>query len=110
MSQTFIIPVSNTPTQFEITLGTNDYILTCKFNDADDAGWVLDFDDALTGDSILHGVPLVTGVDLLDGLAYLGFQGSLIVNTNGDTFAVPTIDNLGVQSFLYFVTSVASGS
>lgn len=98
----FQIPVTNEPQTFQIALAGIEYSCTCKYNSAPDAGWVLDFADANTNTPIVANIPLVTGVDLLDGLGYLGFGGKLYVKTDGSDFAVPTLDNLGVDSFLYF--------
>lgn len=105
----FTIPLSNVPQSFNISLAGKDYLMTCKWNNAPDAGWVLDFADANTNVSIVANLPLVTGVNILEGLDYLGFNGSLVVYTEGDEFAVPTLDNLGTQSNLYFITDVANG-
>lgn len=109
MSQTFIIPVTNVPQTFEIPLAGNNYIMTVYWNDAPDAGWVFDLADAVTNDSIIAGIPFVTGADLLSGLDYLGIDGSLVVYTDGDPTAVPTLDNLGVDCNLYFITDAADG-
>lgn len=98
----FKIPVTNAPQSFQISLAGKDYTCTCRWNDAEDAGWILDFSDAETSTPIVANIPLVTGVNLLDGLDYLGFGGKLYVKTDGDDFAVPTYENLGVESFLYF--------
>jgi hypothetical protein len=98
------LPLSNVPQSFQIALGGKEYILTCKWNDADEGGWVLDFADAITGLAIAANIPLVTGVDILAGLEYLEWGGSLIVFTDGDDFAVPTLSNLGVESNVYFQT------
>lgn len=106
MSTVFLMPVVNIPQSFEINLAGKDYIMTCKFNNSPDAGWVLDFVDALTSLPIIANVPLITGLDCLDGLGYLGFDGQLFVFTDGDDFAVPTLTNLGVESNLYFSTEV----
>ncbi len=101
---TFLIPVTNTPQKFDIALGGNEYVMTCRWNDAPDAGWVVDFDDANTNESIVANIPLITGANLLEGLEYLAFNGELVVFTDGDQFAVPTLLNLGVESNLYFQT------
>lgn len=106
---TFIIPLLNIPQQFDITLGGKEYLLSCRWNDAPDAGWVLDFVDAITNESIVSNVPLITGADCLDGLEYLGFNGQLVVYTDGDDLAVPTLLNLGVESNLYFLTDLEDG-
>lgn len=84
--------------------------MTCKFNAEDYDGngsWVIGFADSITGDEIIDNMPLVTGIDLLNGLEYLGFQGSLIIYTNGDDTAVPTLTNLGIESNLYFLSTVS---
>ena len=105
----FQIPLSNIPQQFSISLAGKEYLMTCRWNDADEAGWVLDFSDATTSLKIVSNIPLVTGCDLLSGLEYLGFKGSLFVSTDGDVFAPPALDNLGIESNLYFSTAVVSG-
>ena len=103
---TFIIPVSNTPQTFAIALAGKEYLMTCRWNSADEGGWVLDFKDALTNESIVSNVPLITGADCLAGLEYLEFGGKLVIYTDGDEFAVPTLENLGVESNLYFQTEI----
>lgn len=105
---TFILPLENVPQTFQISLAGKNYNMTCRWNDAFEAGWEVDFSDADTGLSVVAGLPLVTGADILAGLEYLNFQGSLIVFTDGDDFATPTLLNLGVESNVYFQTDVAS--
>lgn len=102
----FLIPLENTAQTFNILLGGVSYVMTCRWNDAADAGWELTIADALTGNVIVSGVPLITGDDCLSGLEYLGINGQLIVYTDGDPNAVPTFENLGVESNLYFVTDI----
>lgn len=102
---TYQIPVTNTPQRFDISLGGVDYTLVCKWNNSQDAGWVLDIYEVASGAAIVANVPLITGADCLSGLEYLGINGKLIVRTDGDETAVPTYENLGVESFLYFETS-----
>jgi hypothetical protein len=104
----FLIPLANTPQSFQITLAGVTYTMTVKWNAQPDAGWVMDLADS-NNNSLAAGIPLITGLDCLSGLEYLGIEGSLFVMTNGDPFAVPTLDNLGTDSNLYFQTSVASG-
>lgn len=109
MSNTYKLPLENTPQSFQISMAGKDYLLTCRWNDADDAGWQVDIADAQTEVAIVTNIPLVTGVDLLSGLGYLGINGRLYVYTDADPTAVPTLDNLGVESNIYFVTDVANG-
>jgi hypothetical protein len=99
------IPLTNIPQKFTIELGGKEYILTCRWNDAIEGGWFIDIDDSITNTPILHNLPLVTGNNLLEQYEYLGIKGALVVLTNGDNTAVPTLENLGVESFLYFVTT-----
>lgn len=100
----FLIPLTNIPQTFEIQLNGISYNLTTRFNDQDDAGWVIDLADA-NNVPLFAGLPLVTGGNLLDGLEYLGIGGELWVYTNGDTNAVPTVDNLGTDCNLYFLSN-----
>lgn len=106
MNQVFLIPFTNVPQQFEITLAGVDYILIQRWNDAPDAGWVMDILNAVDNSPIACNIPFVVGVDLLDGLEYLDIPGEFVVYTTGNDTAVPTLDNLGVESNVYFQTTV----
>lgn len=105
---TFLLPLANVPQTFDITINGVDYTMTCKFNSAPDAGWAFDLQDANTGAPIAANIPLITGCDCLAGLEYLGIGGQFIVYTDGDDTAIPTLDNLGIQSNLYFLTTQAA--
>jgi len=98
----FIIPLVNTPQAFDITLGVNDYNLTCYWCDIAQC-WFLDIADT-NDNSLACGLPLITGADMLAGLEYLEIPGKLICYTNGNEYAIPTLDNLGIDSNLYFQT------
>jgi hypothetical protein len=101
----FVIPFDNFPEQFDITLAGVDYTIISKYNDADGGGWVIDIQDSL-GNPIACNIPMITGADMLDGLEYLGIGGSLFVQTTGASpFDVPTLDNLGIDSNVYFQTT-----
>jgi hypothetical protein len=109
MLSIFLIPLTNVPQTFQIVLAGVTYLMTSKWNTADDSGWVLDISDQ-NDDPIACNIPLITGEDCLAGLEYLGIEGSLYVNTSGNTpLAVPTLNNLGIDSNLYFATSVPNG-
>lgn len=101
----FLMPLVNVPQVFEINLAGVNYIMTSKWNAAPDAGWVFDLADANTNTPIVANCPLITGADCLAGLEYLGINGQLRVFTDGNTDAVPTLDNLGIDSNLYFGTN-----
>jgi hypothetical protein len=106
----FQLPLTNIPQQFEISLAGVNYILVSKWNDQPDAGWIFDLLNATDNTPIVANLPLIVGADLLSGLEYLGIQGTLVVYTDGDDFAVPTLDNLGTESNVYFDTSVVGGT
>lgn len=101
---TYEIPLTATPQTFLVTLTGAEYRLTLRYLNADQGGWILNIADT-EGTAILSGVPLVTGADLLAQYQHLGFGGSLVVLTSGDTDAVPSFTGLGSESRLYFVTS-----
>jgi hypothetical protein len=103
----YLVPLINVPQQFTISLAGTTYTLVSKWNDIAQ-GWYLDI---LDGGQlpIACGIPFIAGADLLSGLEYLGIDGQFIVYTNGDAAAVPTLDNLGSDSNLYFVTGAANG-
>lgn len=106
---TFVLPLINVPQSFEIALGGKIYSMMCRWNNADESGWVADFSDAVTALPIVANVPLITGADCLAGLEYLGFNGQLIVFTDGAELLPPTLENLGVESNLYFQTDLVDG-
>lgn len=104
----FLIPLYNYPVTFQISLAGVNYVMTVKWNDAQDAGWQFDLTNADTNTALVAGAPFITGADCLAGLEYLGIGGLFVVYTNGDEAAVPTQTNLGVNSNLFFVTQAAS--
>jgi len=97
------IPLSATPQTFTVGLAGVEYQLTLRWLDADEAGWILDIDLPDGGGDVVHGIPLVTGCDLLAPYAYLGVGGSLVVWSD-DSDATPTESNLGDGVDLWFVT------
>lgn len=97
------IPLDPRPQRFSIALAGTTYNLTVRYRNADEAGWTLDIADANKA-AIVQGIPLVTGANLLAQYGHLGIGGRLWVQTTDDPDAVPTFDNLGDASKLYFVT------
>lgn len=98
------IPLSPDPQSFSITLGATEYRLSLLYLDTEEGGWLLDIGDT-NGNAIVNGIPLVTGHDLLEQYAHLGFAGTLTVSTDADPDAVPTFDNLGLASHLFFTVA-----
>lgn len=80
--------------------GTFGFRFLCV--NVEEGGWIMDIRDA-DGNDLACGIPLVTGADLLAPYAYLGLGGGMFVRSDGIPDAVPTFENLGVGSHLYFV-------
>ncbi|MBN3832966.1 hypothetical protein [Burkholderia sp. Ac-20344] len=97
------IPLTADPQTFRITLSGIDYQMKVQYRDAGGTGWILDVADA-SGNPLVSGIPLVTGTDLLGQYSYLGFGGRLWVQGSADPDDVPTFDDLGIGSHLFWVT------
>ena len=98
----FTIPLVNVPQEFSISLGGTNYNMVNKWNEL--IGWVLDILDQ-DNNSIILGIPLTTGRDLLEPYASFNFGGKLFAYTDNNDLP-PTLDNLGIDSNLYFITAV----
>lgn len=99
MPQHYEIPLKPTPQRFSITLSGTEYRLTLQYR----MGWYLDIAQ-VDGTPLVNGIPLVTGINLLEQHEYLNLGGRLWVQGAGDPDNVPTFDDLGVGSKLYWVT------
>lgn len=97
------IPLSPQPQNFSIVLSGVEYHLTFKWNDADLGGWTMDIAGADNGPTIIAGIPLITGADLLAQYRHLGIKGALIVQTDNSRDLTPTFDDLGQESHLYYL-------
>ena len=94
----YTIPLTNVPQFFSIQLAGVPYNITSRWNEKQ--GWILDIAD-VNNNNILCNIPLTTGRDLLEPHANLNFGGFLMAFTDGNT-DIPTLDNLGTTSNLYF--------
>ena len=101
---TYLIPLDPTPQTFQIQLNGVNYSMTVKYNSQENGGWQFDLTNADTNTPVVAGVPIITGADCLENLGYLGIGGAIVALTDGDPYAVPTFENLGINSNLYFVT------
>lgn len=90
------------PQRLSITLSNVTYTLTFVFNNVLGT-WIMDIADD-TGTAVVSGVALVTGTDLLGQVRHLGFVGELRVQGDANAAELPTFDNLGAESHLYYVT------
>lgn len=98
----FEIPLSAQAQRFTVDLLDVTYNMALSWN-SNSASWTLDILDVGNNPLVL-GCPLVTGMDLLAQYEYLGIGGPLIVMSDSNSDNVPTFDNLGDASHLYFVT------
>lgn len=103
--QLFKIPLDNTPQRFAIELAGQSLVIVSQWNDEMPA-WTIDIIDGATEQPLIMCLPLVSGVDLLAQHEYIGIPGQLIVYTDGDEFAPPTLENLGQEANLYYLVDV----
>ena len=83
-------------------LSGTTYQMLVQWREAFAQCWLLDLSDQ-DGNALVSGIPLVPGHDLLEQFPDLAIPGQLWVSTDGDPEALPTFDNLGVQSHLYYI-------
>lgn len=102
----YTIPLIAGGQSFIITLSGVEYRLKLAYQNAKEAGWVLNISDATgdIGNPIICGIPLVTGVDLLAQYAYLNLGGKLIVKVDDKDDAMPTYNQISTATQLYFIT------
>jgi len=102
MTTYYEIPLSPEPQTFTIPIGGVTYGFNVQWN-VNNASWIIDIADA-SGNPIVSGIPVVTGVDLLGQFGYLGFGFQLVAQTDNSPDTVPTFDNLGTTAHLYAIT------
>lgn len=101
----FRIPFANIPQRFAIELTGTTYTLENRWNGMNEGGcWEIDVYDE-NESPIVMGIPLVTGSDLFEQFEYLGLPSPVIVFTDGDETAIPTLDNLGGDANVWLVTA-----
>lgn len=86
---------------FQVTLANVTYAMAVTWRDP--YGWFLDLAQ-LDGTKLLSGLPMVSGIDLLQPYPQFEFGGALFLMTDGNLTADPTKDNLGIDCHLYFAT------
>lgn len=106
MATTYEIPLTAEPQTFGIALTGRELRFTLHWHEAepeqpgDPAGaWLLDIADS-EGSSLVAGVPLVTGRDLLAPYAYLGINGQLWIYGED----APDYESLGERIKLLFAS------
>lgn len=97
------VPLEAAAQTFQIALAGVTYSVTLWWSSAANC-WDISIADS-NQVPIIDSIPLVTGVDLLGPFGYLNFGGQLVVQTDHDNDAIPTFENLGTTSHLYFVVT-----
>lgn len=98
----FEIPLNPYPERFNITLGAQDLVLQTSWSEINKT-WSLTIrrpDES----TVLAGLPLIPGVDLLAQHQHLGLGGSLYAKVDHSNHEVPGFADLGTTGHLYFVT------
>lgn len=102
MSTIFEIPLNAQSQRFACELAGATYNLQIVWN-AKSNCWVLDINDA-DNEPLMRGIPLVTGLDLLQQYAYFELGGFMLTMTDAAPDVPPTYQNLGGSGHLYFIT------
>lgn len=101
----YVVPLSPAPKRLSIFLSGVEYNLRFVWSNKS-AAWIMDIAD-VNGVPLMTGVPLVTGSDLLAQFAYLGVYGQMVAQTDNAPGTVPTFENLGLTSQLYYLSDLA---
>ncbi|MGU3663135.1 phage baseplate plug protein [Methylobacterium sp. A49B] len=102
------IPMQPGNRMFSVELAGKSYLIRQTWNDADPFSvgggtYYIDIGDASTSATLIAGLPLVPGSDLLGQFGYMEFGGSLVVTSDHNSGDPVTYDGLGTTSHLYFV-------
>lgn len=100
---TYAIPLSSGAQQFSIRLGENTLQIRLVWRQAEGGGWFMDLSDS-DGMSLLAGLPLRCGHDLLEEHAHLGL-GKMTVFLDGKSDSDPQYADMGRQIQLYWSPS-----
>lgn len=99
----FELPLKPVPMNFTVRNSREQiYKFSTQYREADETGWILDIDDGHTGEPMVHGIPLVTGLDLMWQYNYLDQNFHLIMQC-ADGRTTPTAQSLGVEDKLIMV-------
>lgn len=101
--QPYSIPVQNIPQRFEIELAGATYTIENRWN-SQMGYWEFDWYDA-DGEPLVMAMAVLAGVNLLDPYPELP-PGGLVVLTDGEEGIDPTLDGLGIESKVYYITEV----
>ena len=97
------IPLTPDNQQFDISISNIDYKMRIIWRES---GWILDLQDS-DGKEIIAGIPLVTGVDLLEQYAYLQLGFGLWLFSDTLLNEAPGQYDLGYTAHLCITTEAA---
>jgi hypothetical protein len=101
-TEVFKIPLTNTPQKFDLTLSGKNLSIVLQYNSYM-PNWTISLIDRQTQTPLVLQLPLITGANLLEQYGFLEIGGELHVFTDGDPDSIPTFQNLGVESNLYYL-------
>jgi hypothetical protein len=95
------IPLTNKNQRVQTSLLGVTYILVVRWNALANL-WYLDIND-VNNESVLNGIPMTAGVNLLKQFAYLGIGGALVAqNVNNPNLPIG-YEDLGQTGFILFI-------
>jgi hypothetical protein len=97
-----IIPLKPQPSVFRVFLNGINYQFTTRWNIPGNY-WVLNIADQY-GDKLICGIPLITGLNLIEQYQYI-IQGGLWIISTENVYFDPTYTNLGITNNLYYTTT-----
>lgn len=99
----FEIPLEPKPMDFVVRDNVDrSYRFLTQYRETNEGGWILDIDDDNTGEKLVYGIPLVTGLDLLWQFNHLNIRFHLLVDCRGGR-TTPTFESLGTEDRLIAV-------
>jgi len=85
-----------------VTLNGNLYRFTFRWTETDlTSAWYLDIDGLTDPSSVLHGIALVGGVDLVEPYGVLDFGALWCVDMSGQN-RDPSFENISTEFVLYY--------
>lgn len=103
MATTQEFPLRPEAQQMTIQLGEASYSVRFGWADRPEGGWFLDIGD-VNGNTLINGLPLTAGDNVLQQFDYLGIGGEIRVETDGNDLVEPTYANLGSNGKVLFIT------
>ncbi|MTC35812.1 hypothetical protein GKR67_14465 [Providencia alcalifaciens] len=97
------IPVTSKNQEMDVTLGDKAYHLKLTHNEF--CGWMLDV-YTISRELMVGGIPLLSGINVLEQYRYLGFNGSLSLICENDEMET-SFHELGKGNKLYYLETIS---